>query len=120
MTQNNSGPLADLRILDLAGESGLFCGRMLAELGAEVIKLEPPGGDAFRSRGPWLPKEENNPEASLYHLHYNVNKKSVTINLLKPEGQALFKQMVASSDVVLETTTPGEMNSLGIGFESLQ
>ena len=120
MPQNNLGPLADLRILDLAGESGLFCGRMLAELGAEVIKLEPPGGDAFRSRGPWLAGEENNPEASLYHLHYNVNKKSVTINLLKPEGQILCKQMVASSDVVLETMTPGEMDSLGIGFESLQ
>ena len=120
MTQNNSGPLAGLRVLDLAGESGLFCGRMLGELGAEVIKIEPPGGDSFRARGPWLAGEEHNPEASLYHLHYNVNKKSVTLNLLKPEGQILFKQMATSADVVLETTTPGEMNALGIGFESLR
>jgi crotonobetainyl-CoA:carnitine CoA-transferase CaiB-like acyl-CoA transferase len=120
MTQNNSGPLAGLRVLDLAGESGLFCGRMLGELGAEVIKIEPPGGDSFRARGPWLAGEENNPEASLYHLHYNVNKKSVTVNLLESEGQILFRQMATSADVVLETMAPGEMNALGIGFESLR
>ena len=120
MTATDTGPLAGLRVLDLAGESGLFCGRMLAELGAEVIKVEAPSGDSFRGRGPWLTGQENNPEASLYHLHYNVNKKSVTVDLLKPEGKTLFREMVNKSDIVLETMTPGEMDSLGIGFDSLR
>ena len=119
MAPSDTGPLTGLRVLDLAGESGLFCGRMFAELGAEVIKIEPPRGDSFRARGPWLAGEENNPEASLYHLHYNVNKKSVTVDLLQPKGQTLFREMINTADIVLETMAPGEMDSLGIGFDSL-
>ena len=72
MLDMNQGPLSGLVVLDVAGESGLFCGRMLAELGAETIKVEDPKGDAYRRRGPWRVSNDGDPEARLVPRHYNV------------------------------------------------
>ena len=119
MLDTNQGPLSGLVVLDVAGESGLFCGRMLAELGAETIKIEDPEGDAYRRRGPWLESNDGDLEASLYHLHYNVNKKGITLNLETEEGRGLFRKLSTVADIIIETATPGEFDSKDIGYEKL-
>ncbi len=114
-----TGPLSDVRVLDLAGESGVYAGRILAELGADVIRVEPPGGDAVRSRPPRLDDVEE-PERSLYHQHFNAGKRGVTLDIRSAEGAAIFRRMVATADVVIETFAPGAMDALGLGFEALR
>ena len=118
-TEQPAGPLADIRVLDLAGESGVFAGRMLAELGAEVIRVEHPDGSSVRLRGPFLDGEQG-PERSLYHLHFNAGKRGITLDIRHERGAALFRRLVAESDVVIETSAPGEMDALGLGFERLR
>lgn len=113
------GPLADIRVLDLAGEIGVFAGRMLAELGADVIRVEPPGGSAVRRRGPFL-EGEVGPERSLYHLHFNVNKRGITLDIRRQQGAEVFRRLATVVDVVLETFAPDEMDGLGLGYESLR
>jgi crotonobetainyl-CoA:carnitine CoA-transferase CaiB-like acyl-CoA transferase len=115
----NPGPLGDVRILDLAGESGVLAGRLLADLGADVIQIEPPGGSAVRRRSPFLEDLEG-VERSLYHHHFNANKRGVTLDITRPEGLELLRRLVAASDAVIETAPPGEMDALGAGFEALR
>ena len=67
------GPLTGLRVLELTGEHAQFCGKLMADLGADVIKIEPPGGQETRNVGPFLNDEEH-PERSLYFWHYNTSK----------------------------------------------
>ncbi len=116
---NVAGPLADVRVLDLAGEIGVYAGRMLAELGADVIRVEPPGGSALRRRGPFLDGREDR-ERSLYHLHFNVQKRGITLDIGRSEGAKLFRRLAAVADVVLETAAPGEMDAMGLGYEALR
>ncbi|MDP6605276.1 MAG: CoA transferase [Dehalococcoidia bacterium] len=113
------GPLADVRVLDLATEMGVFAGRLLAELGADVIRIEPPGGDAVRERSPLL-EGVAAPSGSLYHEHFNAGKRGVTLDIHSPRGGALLCRLVETADVVLETFAPGEMDALGLGFEALR
>ncbi|MDR2007316.1 MAG: CoA transferase [Acidaminococcales bacterium] len=118
MVQNNveKGALAGVRILDLTRVlAGPFCTMMLADMGAEVIKIEEPGkGDDTRAYPPFI----NN--FSAYFGNMNRNKKSITLNLKKPEAIALFKEMTKKSDVVVENYKPGTMKKLGIGYEELK
>lgn len=114
-----AGPLTDLRVLDLAGEAGVFTGRQLAEMGAEVIRIEPPGGDGVRRRSPFLDGEAG-VEHSLYHQHFNVNKRGVTLDFRRSEGAALLRRLAAVADVLIETCAPGEMDRLGVGYEALR
>ncbi|HJM75257.1 MAG TPA: CoA transferase [Dehalococcoidia bacterium] len=114
----STGPLVDVRVLDLADESGVYAGRILAELGADVIRIEPPGGDGVRSRLPHL-DGVNEAERSLYHQHFNAGKRGVTLDIRSPQGAALFRRMVAVADVLIETASPGEMDSLDLGFAAL-
>ncbi len=108
-----------MRILDLAGEAGVFAGRLLADYGADVIRVEPPGGDAVRARRPFL-EDVAGPERSLYHLHFNANKRGITMDIRRAEGAALLKRLAATADALIETAAPGEMDGLGIGYESLR
>ena len=78
--------LGDLRVLDLAGPMGLYCTKQLADLGADVVKIEPPGGDPTRAIGPFY-HDEVDPEKSLYWFHFNTNKKSITLNIESPRGK---------------------------------
>lgn len=121
MTEPNAagGPLTDLRVIDLAGESGVFAGRQLAEMGAEVIRIEPPDGDGVRRRSPFV-DGEGGTERSLYHQHFNVNKRAVTLDIRRPEGAALLRRLAAVADVLIETCAPGEMDRLGVGYEALR
>jgi crotonobetainyl-CoA:carnitine CoA-transferase CaiB-like acyl-CoA transferase len=110
--------LAGVRILDLSFESGFLAGKILGDLGADVIKLEPPGGDAFGRRGPFLAGAPGR-ERSLRWLALNTSKRGITLSLEKPRGRELFRALAARADVVLETAAPGSLEALGIGWETL-
>lgn len=114
----SNGPLGGIRVLDLADETGLPCTRFLADLGADVIKVERPGGDPARARPPFA-GDIPHPERSLYFLHWNANKRSVTLNLESPDGRELFRKLAATADVVVETFPPGTLDAWGLGYESL-
>lgn len=109
--------LAGLKILDLTRAlAGPTCTRMLVEMGAEVIKVEAaPGGDLTRHTTKY-----RGPERSLYYIQQNRGKKSVCIDVRKPEGLALVHEMVKHVDVVVENFKPGVIKDMGLGFEALQ
>ncbi len=110
--------LGDVRVLDLAGEIGQYCTKLLADLGADVIKIEPPGGDPVRNLPPFY-RDEAGPQRSLYWLNLNTSKRSVTLDLEKPEGRDLFRKLVTSADVVVESFEPGYLGGLGLGYADL-
>lgn len=112
------GLLSPCRILDLCDERGGFAGRILADLGADVIKVERPGGDPGRNRGPFY-KDCPDPENSLSWLASNANKRGITLNMKFPEGRDIFERIVEAADVVLESFAPGYMAELGLGYEHL-
>ena len=114
-----TGPLSDYRVLDLAGPLGLHCTKLLADMGADVIKIEPPAGDESR-RIPPFKDDTPHPEKSLYFLHFNTNKRSITLDVEKPDGRALFLELARNSDVIIETARPGRMDELAIGYETLR
>ena len=102
-----SGPLSNLRLLELADEKGQFCGKLMADLGADVIKIEPPGGEATRSVGPFL-DDIPDPNRSLSFWHYNTSKRGITLDLESDEGRGLFLRLASTADIVLETfCSPG-------------
>jgi crotonobetainyl-CoA:carnitine CoA-transferase CaiB-like acyl-CoA transferase len=119
MKINKPGPLNGLRVLDLAGPIGLYCTKQLAEMGADVVKIEPPGGDPTRNIGPFV-HGEINPEKSLYFFYYNTNKRSITLNLETEKGREIFKKLVKSADIVVETYHPGYLEKLGLGYDNLR
>ncbi len=111
--------LSCYRILDLTTEKAFIAGRALADYGAEVIKIEPPGGDPARYRGIFY-RDEVNPEKNLNWFAFNVNKKSVTIDITKPEGKETFLKLVKTADAVLESYPHGYMDKLGLGYKDLE
>ena len=113
------GPLSGLRILELADEKGQFCGKLLGDLGADVVKIEPPGGDACRHVGPFV-DDIPHPDRSLSFWYYNTSKRSITLDLEMADGRQLFRRLAASADVVLETLRPGFLASLGLDYETLR
>jgi crotonobetainyl-CoA:carnitine CoA-transferase CaiB-like acyl-CoA transferase len=112
------GPLAGLRILELADETGQFCGKLLGDLGADVVKIEPPGGERNRHVGPFL-DDIPHPERSLSFWYYNTSKRGITLSLETADGRRLFRRLAATSDVILETFRPGFLASLGLDYDSL-
>jgi benzylsuccinate CoA-transferase BbsE subunit len=113
------GPLAGLRILELADEKGQFCGKLMGDLGADVIKIEPPGGEATRRVGPFL-DDIPHPERSLSFWYYNTSKRGITLNLETADGRQLLRRLAAGADVILETFRPGYLSALGLSYESLR
>ncbi|MCH4151217.1 MAG: CoA transferase [Sphingobium sp.] len=111
-----TGPLADIRVLDIATFlAAPFCGTILADFGADVIKIEQPGGgDSLRKFGTLSECGD-----TYVWLSEARNKKSATLDLRKPEGAALFRKLVAQSDVVLENFRPGTLDRWGLGYEEL-
>ena len=115
-----SGALGGVKVLDLSEDiAGSFCARLLADYGAEVLKLEPPGGAALRRMGPFF-QDDPHPEKSLFFLVLNLNKKGATLNLQTETGQALLKRLVPHVDVIVESYRPGYLASLGLGHQDLQ
>ena len=110
--------LDDVRVLSLAGEIGQYCVKLLADLGADVIKVEPPVGDPARNLPPFY-HDEQDQQKSLYWLNLNTNERSVTLNLEGADGRRLFERLVATADVVVESFEPGYLDGLGLGYEGL-
>lgn len=121
MTENQDqqeGALSDLKVLDMAGPIGVYCAKLMADMGADVIRVEPPSGDPIRDIGPYY-DDDPDPEKSLYCWHFNTSKRGVTLDLEKPEGAEIFKRLVAWADVGVESFAPGYLAGLGLGFDDL-
>ena len=115
-----AGPLSGLKVVEYCEfVSGPFCTKMLADLGAEVIKIERPEGDEARRRGPYL-HDDPNPELSGLFLYHNTNKKGVTLNLESEKGREIFKELAKGADVLVEDTRPGTMESYGLDYSVLK
>ena len=110
--------LSAYRVLDLADSRGQFCGRILADLGCQVVKIEPPGGDPARRAGPFY-RDEPKPEYSLSWLANNRGKKSLALDIHTPQGQQDLREMAANADVLIESWDPGYMDSLGLAYRAL-
>lgn len=113
------GLLQPYRVLDLTDEKGYFCGKLLGDLGADVIKIEPIGGDSGRDQGPFYHGEPGR-ENSLFWFAYNSGKRGITLNLEHSRGQELLRRMVADSDFLIESFAPGYLDGLGIGYHTLR
>ncbi len=111
--------LGGIRVLDLSDLAGQYAGRLLADLGAEVIKIEPPGGDPVRSLPPFA-GDEPGPDRSLRWLAYNSNKSSVVIDIETDDGRQQLLDLVQSTDVVLDSFEPGYLASIGLSDEALR
>ncbi len=118
------GALSHIRVLDLSRVlAGPWCAQNLADLGADVIKVERPGvGDDTRHWGPPFAKDANGKDTdeSAYFICINRNKRSITVDIAKPEGQELIRQLAAESDVVIENYKVGDLAKYGLGYESLK
>ena len=114
------GALGSVRVLDLSGDiAGSFCARLLGDYGADVIKVEPPGGASLRRMGPFF-EDDPHPEKSLLFFVHNLNKRGVTLDVEQEAGRLAFNELVRQADVVVETFKPGYMASLGLGYEHLE
>ncbi len=121
MTDQDQGPglfLSPYRVLDLTDDRGLLCGKILADLGADVVQVEPPGGSPARNIGPFYHNDPH-PEKSLYWWAYAANKRGITLDPETNDGRALLKRLVATADFLVESYAPGYMDSLSIGYEEL-
>ena len=114
------GMLGGVKVLDLSQDiAGSFCARLLADYGADVLKLEPPGGAALRRMGPFF-QDDPHPEKSLFFLVLNLNKKGATLNLETSTGQSILRQLAQQADVIVESSRPGYLASLGLGYADLE
>jgi crotonobetainyl-CoA:carnitine CoA-transferase CaiB-like acyl-CoA transferase len=111
--------LDGVRVLDLTLELGSYCAKLLADLGAGVIKVEPPGGDPARSVGPFY-HDTAGVENSLYFLNLNTSKRGLTLILDEEAGRDALRRLVPTADIVVESFPPGYLNSLGLGYEGLR
>jgi crotonobetainyl-CoA:carnitine CoA-transferase CaiB-like acyl-CoA transferase len=111
--------LGGYRVLDLTEGGCLICAKMLGDLGADVIKIEPPEGSPTRNMGPFY-GDIAHPEKSLFWYAFNTNKKGVTLNIETVDGRELFKRLVKTADFLIESFDPGYMDSLGLGSSALE
>src|SRR3970040_1180788 len=101
MAKKPEGMLSPYRVLDLTDEKGLLCGKLLGDLGADVIKIERPGGDPARRIGPFY-NDEVDPEKSLCWWAFNTSKRGITLDIETANGKDTFKRLVRSADFVIE------------------
>jgi len=113
------GFLFDVKVLELADEKGEFCGKLLAGAGADVLKVEPLGGNSTRSLGPFY-HDEPHPDRSLYFWHYNFGKRGVTLDIHTREGTEILRKLVAESDVLLDALPLDTLEKLGLDWNALQ
>jgi crotonobetainyl-CoA:carnitine CoA-transferase CaiB-like acyl-CoA transferase len=110
--------LGSCRVLDLTDGKGFLCGKILADLGADVIKIEKPGGDPSRNIGPFY-HEIADPEKNLWWFAYNLNKRGITLDIEKESGRQVFTRLVRTADFVIESFKPGYMDKLGLSYAKL-
>ncbi|MCH8109579.1 MAG: CoA transferase, partial [Chloroflexi bacterium] len=115
-----SSALDDIRVLDISqGIAGPMCAKILGDFGADVLKVEPSGGESGRTMAPFF-QDDPHPEKSLFFLLLNLNKRGITLNLETQKGASIFKELVRNADVVVESFKPGYLASLGLDYESLE
>lgn len=115
---DDAGLLSPYRVLDLTDEHGILCGKILADLGADVIQIEPPCGSSARRLGPFY-EDEAHPDRSLFWWSYAANKRSITLNLASRDGRALLQRLVPSAHFLIESFPPGHLERLGLGYDAL-
>ena len=115
------GALSDVRVLDFTHYiAGAYCTKLLADYGADVLKVErPDGGDGARRLGPF-PNDEPHPERSGLFLHLNTNKRGITLNLKTEAARRIVRELVRSVDIVVESFRPGEMEGFRLGYDALR
>lgn len=111
--------LGPYRVLDLTDERGLLCGRILGDLGADVLQVEPPGGSPARRLGPFY-QDDPAPDRSLFWWAYAQNKRGITLDVETRDGQALLRRLVAEAHFLIESFDPGHLAGLGLGYEDLR
>ena len=110
MSTDGNQALKPYRVLDLTDEKGHLCGKIFADLGAEVIKIEPPEGDSARRKSP----------GSLFCMAYNTGNKSVTLDISKKEDEDKLLMLVKSADFLIESFSPGYLKSIGLEYSALE
>ena len=114
MVETSDGPLSGFKVVDFSRVlAGPHCGRMLVDMGAEVIKVEPPDGDILRSGKP----RRNSLTPGF--THQNVGKRNISIDMKRSEGVDLARQLLTKTDVVLENFRPGVMAKMGLGYDAV-
>ena len=117
-TNTPTSLLSGYRVLDLSSSMGAFCGKLLRDLGMDVIKVEPREGDATRHEAPFA-KGHTDREGSLRFAYLNAGKRSITVNIAAESGRKLLLALVACSDIVLEDFAPGYLSARNLGYEVL-
>jgi crotonobetainyl-CoA:carnitine CoA-transferase CaiB-like acyl-CoA transferase len=117
--RDDGRPLAPYRVLDLTDETGWLCGRILADLGADGVKVEPPGGDPGRHVGRFY-GDDPNPAKNLTWFAYNANKRSITLGIENRKGQELLRRLAQRADFLLESFPPGHLDARDLGYPALR
>jgi crotonobetainyl-CoA:carnitine CoA-transferase CaiB-like acyl-CoA transferase len=118
-TTPRPGFLDGIRVLELADELGEYCGKVLGGLGADVVKIEPPGGEVTRQFGPFY-EGDHDPDRSLYFWHYNFGKRGAVVDLDIDAGREQFLKLASTADVVIESRPRGYLDSRGLSYETLR
>ncbi len=119
MTESNRASLEGIRVLDLSTAAAEATGRVFADLGAEVIKIEPPGGCQARRTAPFEDGRESDPEGSLFWRAFGLGKRSVVLDLETEADRERLLDLAKGADVLIESSRPGTMEALGLGFETI-
>ncbi len=119
MVEKVEGMLSPYRVLDLTDEQGLLAGKFMGDMGADVIKIEKPGGDSTRNIGPYY-LDEKEPDKSLYWWVMNTSKRGITLDITKPAGAEIFKKLAKKADFVIESFPVGFMAKLGLDYKDLE
>jgi crotonobetainyl-CoA:carnitine CoA-transferase CaiB-like acyl-CoA transferase len=115
----NRGLLGTYRVLDLTNENGYLCGEILAEMGADVIKIENPRGDSGRKLGPFY-QQVPDQEKSLYWFAYNLNKRGITLDIETEDGRQILIRLIKTADFLIESFPTGYLDSLGLSYDKIQ
>jgi len=110
--------LEDCRVLDFSNETGFLCGKILGDLGADVIKVEKPGGDESRNLGSFY-KDIPDPDKNLYWFSYNYNKRGITLDIETETGKDILLKLIEKTDILIETFQPGYLKQLSLDYEAL-
>jgi crotonobetainyl-CoA:carnitine CoA-transferase CaiB-like acyl-CoA transferase len=116
---NSSGALSGLRVLDLTSRMGGYCGLLLANLGAEVVLVEPLAGDPLRREGPFK-NGAAHPEGSLSFAAYHTNKRSIVLDLQNAQGREALRDLVRAADVLVEDKAVGYLDQCGLGYNDFR
>ena len=113
------GPLAPYRVLDLTDNAGWLCGRILGDLGADIVKVEPPGGDPGRRVGVFY-RDDPDPAKNLFWLAYNAGKRGITLDLDNGKGRSLLRRLAQRADFLVESFPPGYLDARDLGYRTLR